>query len=133
MTQDNSGSAEKPFRLGTNYQVETPLGHGVVGTTWRGTGAGGAELAFTVLNKRFASNPQVVRHLLAQRPVLATVRGDHVVPVVDMVADSDVVAVVSPYIKGTDLRSRLDDEGTLPPAASSPKRPRAWRRCTPPA
>ncbi|MDK9593465.1 serine/threonine-protein kinase [Propionibacterium freudenreichii] len=116
MTQDNSGSAEKPFRLGTNYQVETPLGHGVVGTTWRGTGAGGAELAFTVLNKRFASNPQVVRHLLAQRPVLATVRGDHVVPVVDMVADSDVVAVVSPYIKGTDLRSRLDDEGTLPPA-----------------
>ncbi|MCT2996176.1 serine/threonine protein kinase, partial [Propionibacterium freudenreichii] len=116
MTQDNSGSAEKPFRLGTNYQVETPLGHGVIGTTWRGTGAGGAELAFTVLNKRFASNPQVVRHLLAQRPVLATVRGDHVVPVVDMVADSDVVAVVSPYIKGTDLRSRLDDEGTLPPA-----------------
>ncbi len=116
MTQNNNGSAAESIRLGANYQVNTPLGGGVLGATWRGTGAGGADLTFTVLSKRFASNPQVVRHLLAQRPVLGTVRGPNVVPVIDMVADSDVVAVVSPHVKGTDLGSYLHEQGTIAPA-----------------
>lgn len=118
MTQDSGGFPPKPFSLGSGYELNSLLGHGVVGSTWRGTGPNNAQLSITVLNEHFAANEQIVRHLIAQRFMLSAVHDEHIVPMTDLIAEKDLVAVISPYVPGIDLRSLLDEEGTLRPATA---------------
>jgi hypothetical protein len=78
--------------------------------------ADGAPLAVEVLSEAYAADPGVRRRLADGASALTAVSAEHLVPVVDVVVDDGVVAVVRERVGGSSLGAvRAEAGGTLPP------------------
>ncbi|MCP9961160.1 serine/threonine protein kinase [Streptomyces somaliensis] len=104
-------------KIGSRYTAHQILGRGSAGTVWLGEGPKGP-VAIKLLREDLASDQELVGRFVQERTALLGLEHPHVVAVRDLVVDGNDLALVMDLVRGTDLRSRLDRERRLAPAAA---------------
>jgi serine/threonine protein kinase len=112
-------SVDAPQRLGDKYAIVGPLGGGAMGTVYEARDDAGGRFAIKTLISPKAKGDGQERRARFQREagVCATIRHDHVVPVLDHGIDpsTDMPYLVMPLLEGEDLASVLDRVHVLDP------------------
>ncbi|MFC9326238.1 serine/threonine-protein kinase [Kitasatospora sp. NPDC057015] len=104
-------------KIGSRYTVHQVIGRGSAGTVWLGEGPDGP-VAVKLLREDLAADQVLVGRFVQERAALTGLDHPRVVGVRDMVVDGDDLALVMELVQGTDLRSRLERDGVLPPQAA---------------
>lgn len=104
-------------KIGSRYTANQILGRGSAGTVWLGEGPEGP-VAVKLLREDLASDQELVGRFVQERTALLGLDHPHVVSVRDLVVDGNDLALVMDLVRGTDLRTRLDRERRLAPAAA---------------
>ncbi|HEX2771716.1 MAG TPA: serine/threonine-protein kinase, partial [Micromonosporaceae bacterium] len=99
-------------RVGSRYVLSELLGRGSFGTVWRGEGPAGP-VAVKILREEFADNPELVNRFIRERAAMRRLSHPHIVPVRDLVAEGDLLALVMDVIDGPNLREHLRDRSRL--------------------
>ncbi|MEV7180176.1 serine/threonine-protein kinase [Kitasatospora sp. NPDC093679] len=105
-------------KIGSRYTVHQVIGRGSAGTVWLGEGPDGP-VAVKLLREDLASDQVLVGRFVQERAALTSLDHPRVVGVHDMVVDGSDLALVMDLVQGTDLRTRLEREGVLPPLAAA--------------
>ncbi|WP_431678846.1 serine/threonine-protein kinase [Kitasatospora sp. KL5] len=105
-------------KIGSRYTVHQVIGRGSAGTVWLGEGPDGP-VAVKLLREDLASDQVLVGRFVQERAALTSLDHPRVVGVHDMVVDGSDLALVMDLVQGTDLRTRLEREGALPPLAAA--------------
>jgi hypothetical protein len=105
-------------RVGSRYLATEVVGQGSFGTVFRAEGPDGP-VAVKLLRPDLAGNPDVVNRFLRERSVLLRLRHPRLVSVRDLVAESELLALVMDFVDGPDLRTYLSREGRLSPSAAA--------------
>ncbi|TLQ45599.1 serine/threonine-protein kinase [Streptomyces marianii] len=103
--------------IGSRYTAHQILGRGSAGTVWLGEGPEGP-VAVKLLREDLASDQELVGRFVRERTALLGLDHPRVVGVRDLVVDGNDLALVMDLVRGTDLRTRLDRERRLAPAAA---------------
>ncbi|MEU2158954.1 serine/threonine-protein kinase [Streptomyces sp. NPDC019396] len=103
--------------IGSRYTAHQILGRGSAGTVWLGEGPEGP-VAIKLLREDLASDEELVGRFVQERTALLGLDHPRVVGVRDLVVDGNDLALVMDLVRGTDLRTRLDRERRLAPAAA---------------
>jgi serine/threonine protein kinase, bacterial len=104
-------------KIGSRYTANQILGRGSAGTVWLGEGPEGP-VAVKLLREDLASDQELVGRFVQERTALLGLEHPNVVSVRDLVVDGNDLALVMDLVRGTDLRTRLDRERRLAPAAA---------------
>jgi serine/threonine-protein kinase len=104
-------------KIGSRYTANQILGRGSAGTVWLGEGPEGP-VAIKLLREDLASDQELVGRFVQERTALLGLEHPNVVSVRDLVVDGNDLALVMDLVRGTDLRTRLDREKRLAPAAA---------------
>ncbi|OII64526.1 serine/threonine protein kinase [Streptomyces sp. CC53] len=104
-------------KIGSRYTAHQILGRGSAGTVWLGEGPDGP-VAIKLLREDLSADQELVGRFVQERTALLGLDHPRVVAVRDLVVDGDDLALVMDLVRGTDLRSRLDRERRLAPAAA---------------
>lgn len=104
-------------KIGSRYTAHQILGRGSAGTVWLGEGPEGA-VAIKLLREELAADQELVGRFVQERAALLGLADPHVVGVRDLVVDGNDLALVMELVRGTDLRTRLERERRLAPAAA---------------
>ncbi|MFG2788866.1 serine/threonine-protein kinase [Streptomyces sp. NPDC048419] len=104
-------------KIGSRYTANQILGRGSAGTVWLGEGPEGP-VAVKLLREDLASDQELVGRFVQERTALLGLDHPNVVSVRDLVVDGNDLALVMDLVRGTDLRTRLDRERRLAPAAA---------------
>ncbi|MCH0542786.1 serine/threonine protein kinase [Streptomyces sp. MUM 203J] len=104
-------------KIGSRYTAHQILGRGSAGTVWLGEGPDGP-VAVKLLREDLAADQELVGRFVQERTALLGLDHPRVVAVRDLVVDGDDLALVMDLVRGTDLRTRLDRERRLAPAAA---------------
>ncbi|MCD9878538.1 serine/threonine-protein kinase [Streptomyces guryensis] len=104
-------------KIGSRYTANQILGRGSAGTVWLGEGPEGP-VAIKLLREDLASDQELVGRFVQERTALLGLDHPNVVSVRDLVVDGNDLALVMDLVRGTDLRTRLDRERRLAPAAA---------------
>ncbi|QGV80350.1 serine/threonine-protein kinase [Streptomyces ficellus] len=104
-------------KIGSRYTAHQILGRGSAGTVWLGDGPEGP-VAIKLLREDLASDQELVGRFVQERTALLGLDHARVVSVRDLVVDGNDLALVMDLVRGTDLRTRLDRERRLAPAAA---------------
>ncbi|HJW00585.1 MAG TPA: protein kinase [Arthrobacter sp.] len=103
-------------QLGSKYILEDSIGRGAMGEVFRGHDQQGTALAFKVLHPDLASDADIVGRFVKERGILESVKSPNLVGVVDLVVEGGTLAIVMELVDGPDLRSYLNQRGTLSPS-----------------
>lgn len=94
--------------LGSSYLLDETLGSGSSGLVWRGHQRGdGRPVAVKVLRPELADDPDAVARFLRERTTLVRLDHPNLVPVLDLVAEGQTLAIVMELVEGQDLRKVL--------------------------
>ncbi|MEU6145118.1 serine/threonine-protein kinase [Streptomyces sp. NPDC047081] len=104
-------------KIGSRYTANQILGRGSAGTVWLGEGPDGP-VAVKLLREDLASDQELVGRFVQERTALLGLEHPNVVSVRDLVVDGNDLALVMDLVRGTDLRTRLDRDRRLAPAAA---------------
>ncbi|MFF9166227.1 MULTISPECIES: serine/threonine-protein kinase [unclassified Streptomyces] len=104
-------------KIGSRYTAHQILGRGSAGTVWLGEGPDGP-VAIKLLREDLASDEELVGRFVQERTALLGLEHPNVVSVRDLVVDGNDLALVMDLVRGTDLRTRLERERRLAPAAA---------------
>ncbi|MFF4500306.1 serine/threonine-protein kinase [Streptomyces sp. NPDC001401] len=104
-------------KIGSRYTANQILGRGSAGTVWLGEGPEGP-VAIKLLREDLASDQELVGRFVQERTALLGLDHPNVVSVRDLVVDGNDLALVMDLVRGTDLRTRLDRDRRLAPAAA---------------
>jgi serine/threonine-protein kinase len=104
-------------KIGSRYTAHQVLGRGSAGTVWLGEGPEGP-VAIKLLREDLASDQDLVGRFVQERTALLSLDHPHIVGIRDLVVDGADLALVMDLVRGTDLRSRLERERRLTPAAA---------------
>ncbi|MFC5668028.1 serine/threonine-protein kinase [Kitasatospora misakiensis] len=105
-------------KIGSRYTVHQVIGRGSAGTVWLGEGPDGP-VAVKLLREDLAADQVLVGRFVQERAALTSLDHPRVVGVRDMVVDGSDLALVMELVQGTDLRSRLERDGALPPQTAA--------------
>ncbi|MFE4971683.1 serine/threonine-protein kinase [Kitasatospora sp. NPDC056651] len=105
-------------KIGSRYTVHQVIGRGSAGTVWLGEGPDGP-VAVKLLREDLAADQVLVGRFVQERTALTSLDHPRVVGVRDMVVDGSDLALVMELVQGTDLRSRLERDGALPPQTAA--------------
>jgi serine/threonine protein kinase len=104
-------------KIGSRYTAHQVLGRGSAGTVWLGEGPDGP-VAIKLLREDLASDQDLVGRFVQERTALLSLEHPRIVGIRDLVVDGNDLALVMELVRGTDLRSRLDRERRMAPAAA---------------
>ncbi|MFE9390567.1 serine/threonine-protein kinase [Streptomyces sp. NPDC006784] len=104
-------------KIGSRYTAHRILGRGSAGTVWLGDGPEGP-VAIKLLREDLASDQDLVERFVQERSALLCLDHPRVVGVCDLVVDGNELALVMDLVRGTDLRTRLERDRRLAPAAA---------------
>jgi len=106
--------------LARQYELVALIGEGPTGEVWRATDRNtGETVAVKMLDPRLGSDEGTVDRFVRERQVLTAFLHPAYVRVRDVIAAGGVIALVTEYVNGWDLRRHLDAAGPLQPAAAS--------------
>ncbi|WP_164903867.1 serine/threonine-protein kinase [Nonomuraea polychroma] len=93
------------------------IGAGAMGTVWRARQRDtGDTVAVKLLRESFAGDQDLVLRFVQERNMMRTLRHPNIVTVRDFVIEGERLALVMDLVEGGDLRTLLQQRGTLPPA-----------------
>ncbi|GLH97959.1 DUF6318 family protein [Phytohabitans aurantiacus] len=96
------------------------LANGDTGEVWHAVDVGTERaVAVKLLYPDLAADPRLVDRFLRARTELTALWHPSIARLLDVVADGEVLALVTDLVPGTDLGRRLADSGPLPPALAS--------------
>ncbi len=94
--------------LGSGYLLLEPVGSGATGRVWRARRrADDTIVAAKVLREEYGGDPDTRLRFLRESAALRAVRHPHLVPVLDLVAEGDTLAIVMDFVDGANLRAEL--------------------------
>jgi serine/threonine-protein kinase len=104
-----------------SYQLIEEIGRGAAATVWRGRDrASGREVAVKVLHEEHMGHPRAIARFMQERSILLSVRHPNVVRVRDLLTTGDgALALVMDLVQGGNLRTYLEQRGTIPTAAAA--------------
>ncbi len=106
--------------LGHRYLLHEVIGSGAMGQVYRATTRDtGQTLAAKVLRSELASDEDVVARFVQERKILLRISSPNVVTVRDLVVEADTLAIVTDLVPGPNLRTYLEDRGSLAPAEAT--------------
>ncbi|MBL9028842.1 MAG: serine/threonine-protein kinase [Myxococcales bacterium] len=98
------------------YRAVAPIGRGGMGEVWRAEHlALRTEVAIKLLDPRLAERKDVAARFLREARAAASLRGDHIVDILDFGIDRDRPFMVMELLQGESLGSRLRRETRLAP------------------
>ncbi|WP_460433872.1 serine/threonine-protein kinase, partial [Angustibacter speluncae] len=101
--------------VGSRYRVHDRIGSGATGTVWRGERTDdGTPVAVKLLRTELAEDPDVVTRFVRERSTLVALDHPHLVGVLDLVAEGELLAIVMPLVEGVDLRHHLRGDADGP-------------------
>lgn len=101
-------------KIGSRYTAHQILGRGSAGTVWLGAGPDGP-VAIKLLREDLAADQELVGRFVQERAALVSLDHPRVVGVRDLVVDGNDLALVMDLVRGSDLRTLLDQERRLTP------------------
>lgn len=101
-------------KIGSRYSARQILGRGSAGTVWLGDGPEGP-VAIKLLSEDLSADQDLVTRFVHERAALLGLDHPNVVGVRDVVVDGSDLALVMELVRGTDLRTRLNQERRLAP------------------
>jgi eukaryotic-like serine/threonine-protein kinase len=105
-------------RLG-RFQLLDLLGHGGMGTVYRGEDlADGSLVAVKVLKRSFGSRPESLQRFQKEARLLAEVNNPRVANLIELNEDEGVHYLVLEYVAGTNLAEWMDKRGLIDERAS---------------
>ncbi len=110
--------------VGSGYVIEDVtacvLGRGGSGTVYRALSrADGRSVAVKVLDESRLADAEVVTRFVRERDALVCLRHPSLVPVIDLVVEGNLLAIVMELVDGPDLRTQLDASGQLDPDSAA--------------
>ena len=97
--------------LGGRYQLERPIARGGMSQVWRGTDLIlGRRVAVKLLDHRKLSDPSFIERFRREAQAAARLHNPHIVAIYDSITESDYSALILEYVRGLNLRQRMDDE-----------------------
>lgn len=103
--------------LGSSYVLIEPIGSGASGQVWRARRRWDAsEVAVKVLRPELGGEPETVTRFLRERTTLVGLEHPNLVPIFDLVAEGETLAIVMELVEGPNLRRLLARRG--PPTPS---------------
>ncbi|MBO0715585.1 MAG: serine/threonine protein kinase, partial [Acidimicrobiales bacterium] len=113
-TAQPAARAEEGRPLGSSYLLDAPIGSGASGQVFRGRRRwDGAAVAVKVLRPELSADPEAVTRFLRERSALVGLDHPNIVPVHDLVAEGETLAIVMELVDGPDLRRILRERGPL--------------------
>ena len=107
---------EEPARVVGGYVLDERIGAGAMGVVWRAHRAGdGQTVAVKLLRDELVRDPKMVKRFEQEAEALLDVRGPRVASLLDVIAEDDVLALVTEHVPGGDLRGWLLAQGARPP------------------
>ena len=107
-------------RLGRRYLLEERIGHGAMGTVWRGRDLDtGATVAVKLLAEELTQDPDILARFVQERTVLLGLRHPNLVSIHNMIVEDDRLALVMDFVVGGDLHRLLRSRGVLAPAEAA--------------
>jgi serine/threonine-protein kinase len=107
----------KGLVIAGRYELEGQLGQGGMGSVWRARHLElGYPIAIKLVDPALAQTPEALSRFKAEARAAASLRGAHVVSLLDYGVDGDTPYIAMELLEGESLRSRLDREGKLPAA-----------------
>ena len=115
-----AGRAEEGRPLGSSYLLDVPIGSGASGQVWKARRRwDGTAVAVKVLRPELSSDPEAVARFLRERSALVGLEHPNIVPILDLVAEGETLAIVMELVDGPDLRRILRQRGPLAPDAAA--------------
>jgi hypothetical protein len=106
--------------VGGRYRLYQMLANGDTGEVWQAVDVGTERaVAVKLLYPDLAADPRLVDRFLRARADLTALWHPSIARLLDVVADGEVLALVTDLVPGTDLGRRLATSGPLPPALAS--------------
>ncbi|WP_432979642.1 protein kinase domain-containing protein [Dactylosporangium sp. CA-233914] len=106
--------------LGNRYRLESEVARGAIGAVWRAYDTQAGEwVAVKVLRHEAAAVPELKDGFLGEAELLAGLEHPSVIRVMNLVSETNVLAIAMELVTGPDLRRRLRAEGPLPPAVAA--------------
>src|SRR5919204_3631604 len=106
-------------RVGTEvagYRIERVLGRGGMGTVYVAEHLGMArKVALKVLSSEFAEDPKFRERFLRESRIAASLEDPNIVPIYEAGESGGVLYIAMRYVRGTDLKALIAQEGALAP------------------
>jgi serine/threonine protein kinase len=106
-------------RVGTTiagYRIESVLGRGGMGVVYLAEQVAlGRKVALKVLAPELASDPRFRERFLRESRLAASIEDPNILPVHEAGESGGALFIAMRYVRGTDLRRLIDEEGPLPP------------------
>jgi serine/threonine-protein kinase len=120
-TAAGAARAEEGRALGSSYLLDAAIGSGASGQVFRGRRRwDAAAVAVKVLRPELSADPEAVARFLRERSALVGLDHPNIVPIHDLVAEGETLAIVMELVDGPDLRRILRERGPLPADAAAP-------------
>lgn len=102
--------------LASRYLLRESLGHGTYGDVYLATDLElDREVAVKVLRREYGGNEASIERFIREAKYAARVSPHpHIVTVFDLVHDGDTLCIVLEYVRGSSLRTLIDDRAPLP-------------------
>lgn len=108
--------SEEGRPLGSSYLLDAAIGSGASGQVFRGRRRwDGTEVAVKILRPELSADPEAVARFLRERSALVGLAHPNIVPIHDLVAEGETLAIIMELVDGPDLRRLLRERGPLPP------------------
>jgi serine/threonine protein kinase len=106
-------------RVGTTiagYRIESVLGRGGMGVVYLAEQVAlGRKVALKVLAPELAGDPKFRERFLRESRLAASIEDPNILPVHEAGESGGALFIAMRYVRGTDLRRLIDEEGPLPP------------------
>ena len=116
MNQRVERNVEAGEVIAERYRIEAPIGHGAMGSVWRGVHLQlDSPVAIKFLNASIAGDPVMLERFMREARAAAAVRSSHVVQIFDHGVDAGVPYIAMELLVGETLDARLAARGALAP------------------
>ena len=116
MAEDSLEQIQPGQLIAERYRIDAPIGHGAMGSVWRGVHVRlDSPVAIKLLKSSIADDPEMLERFLREAKSAAAVRSSHVVQIFDYGVDGDLPYIAMELLVGEPLDARLKARGRLEP------------------
>jgi serine/threonine-protein kinase len=116
MAEDSLEQIRPGQLIADRYRIEAPIGHGAMGSVWRGVHVHlDSPVAIKLLKSGIADDPEMLERFLREAKSAAAVRSSHVVQIFDYGVDAELPFIAMELLVGEPLDARLKARGLLEP------------------
>lgn len=109
MTNRQRSDRPTPVLAG-RYRLDRPIARGGMSQVWRGTDLVlGRQVAVKLLDHRKTSDASLIERFRREAQAAARLHNPHIVAIYDSITESDYSALILEYVRGLNLRQRMDD------------------------